>query len=318
MARDFFKKSNPGFTGVSGTIVSDIQRTLNALSGGNIQVDGIYGGQTVTALSAFQSGRQLPATGAVSDATWSALMNTPEPPIFERCLEVVASFEGTGFTLVVGNFDGAGVTWGIIGFTLKGGELGTVLARINQLYPGLMAQAFGHDTETILRITSDATSDAKKIEWADSVSRGPTKYNVAEPWRTYFHNLGTYPEVQRIQIERAREVYWRIATRDCNDLSMSDELDYLLMYDVAVQNGGMRSKNRLQNARAAFQQQNPSTSKAKRAIVAKVVTDSITSQYKSDVQRRKTTIATGTGVVHGGKYDLSAWGFLNGKSPTSI
>ena len=317
MARDYFKQKSPGFTGVSGTIITDIQKTLNAISGGNIQVDGIFGGQTVSALKSFQTARQIPVTGTVSDSTWSALMNTPEPPIFERCLQLVASFEGTGFTMAVGNFDGAGVTWGIIGFTLKGGELGKVLARISQLHPDLMARAFGQDAETVLDITGPGTSDSKKIAWADSISRGQNKYNLAEPWKTYFHDLGSFPEVQRIQIERAREVYWTIAKRDCNSLGMGEELDYLLMYDVAVQNGGMQSKSRLQNAKAAFQQQNPTTSKAKRAIVAKVVTDSITSQYKNDVRLRKTAIATGSGVVHGGKYDLSIWGFLDKKSPGS-
>lgn len=317
MARDYFKLPNQNFIGVSGTVISDIQRTLNAMSGGNIQVDGIFGGQTVSALKTYQGDHQLPATGAVSDATWPALMNTPEPPIFERCLGLVASFEGTGFTQVVGNFDGAGITWGIIGFTLKGGELGIVLSKVSQLYPALIARAFGQDAETILRIASSATSDAKKIQWADSVSRGQNKYKVAEPWLTYFHDLGSFPEVQRIQIERARDVYWTIAKRDCADLGMGEELDFLLMYDVAVQNGGMRSKNRLQDAQAAFQRQNPRTSKAKRAIVAQVVTDSITSQYKEDVRLRKTAIATGAGTVHSAKYDLSVWGFLDKMTPAT-
>ena len=284
----------------------------------NIDVDGIYGGQTTRALTAFQSEHQLPVTGSVSDVTWRGLMNSPEPPIFERCLGVVASFEGTGFTHVVGNFDGAGITWGIIGFTLKGGELGRVLSKINTLFPDLMARAFGQDAAVILHITGSDTSDSEKIAWADSVSRGSQKYNVADPWKTYFHSLGSYPEVQRIQIERAREVYWKIATRDCSDLGMGEELDYLLFYDIAVQNGGMRSKRRLQNARDAFQQQNPATAAARRAIVADVVTESITSRYKEDVRLRKTTIAKGTGTVHGGKYSLPAWGFLNGETPASV
>jgi lysozyme family protein len=318
MPRDFFKRSDPGFTSVSGTVISDIQKTLNAMNGATIDVDGIYGRQTTTALTTFQSEHQLPTTGSVSDVTWRALMNSPEPPMFERCLGVVASFEGTGFTHVVGNFDGAGITWGIIGFTLKGGELGRILSKINALHPDLMGRAFGEDAAAILHITGSDTSDDEKIEWADSISRGSHKYNVANPWKTYFDNLGSFPEAQRIQIERAREVYWKIATRDCSDLGMGEELDYLLFYDIAVQNGGMRSKKRLQKAREAFQQQNPATAAAKRAIVAEIVTASITSKYKEDVRLRKTTIARGTGTVHGGKYDLSAWGFLNDETPASV
>src|SRR5690242_325125 len=123
MARDYFRRVPPGSQMVSGTLISDIQSSLAALGVPVGQVDGLFGGQTRDSLSAFQTSRGLPITGTVSDTTWPALMRTDAPPIFERCLQVTAAFEGTGFTLVVGNFDGAGITWGIIGFTLVNGEL---------------------------------------------------------------------------------------------------------------------------------------------------------------------------------------------------
>jgi peptidoglycan hydrolase-like protein with peptidoglycan-binding domain len=317
MARDFFSRS-AGSTSPSGTIITDIQAALNAIGPGQISVDGLFGGQTTQALVAFQQSRQLPTTGNVSDATWTALMRSPEPPIFERCLQVTASFEGTGFTLVVGNFDGAGITWGIIGFTLVGGELGAVLSTINQRRPDLFTQAFGHDADEILQISGPGTSAADKAAWADSISRGSKKYNVAEPWRTYFHDLGSYRDVQKIQMDRARDVYWKIATRDVHDLALGEELDFLLMYDIAVQNGGMRSKSRLKKAQDAIAQQNPTSAGAKREIIAQVVADTITSSFKQDVLKRKMTIADGQGAVHGAAYALSNWGFLDGASPTTM
>jgi hypothetical protein len=244
-------------------------------------------------------------------------MRSLEPPIFERCLQVTASFEGTGFTRVVGNFDGAGITWGIIGFTLVNNELGAVLAVVNSRYPALIGKAFGHDADEIMQITSSTVPKANKLAWANSISRGNHKYNVAEPWETYFSDLGSYREVQLLQIDRAREIYWRIACSDAGALSISEELDYLLMFDVAVQNGGMKSKGRLQKALQKINSAAQLTAWAKREIIAQVVADSIGPKYRSDVLSRKMSIAVGGGKVHGGAYALADWGFLDGYSPTA-
>ena len=67
MARDYFKRASAGTTAASGTIISDIQLTLNA-GGASIDPDGIYGGQTSTALSAFQTARGVPVNGAPKHA----------------------------------------------------------------------------------------------------------------------------------------------------------------------------------------------------------------------------------------------------------
>ena len=315
MARDFFTAPATGQVPVSGSVISDLQRSLNAL-GGTLTVDGLYGKGTSKAIADFQAAHGLPQSGNVSDATWQALMRTPEPKIFDRCLQLVASFEGTGFTLVVGNFDGAGITWGIIGFTLVNGELGEVLQEINQSHPDLIGTAFGHDADTILKITGPATSEADKTAWANSVSRGASSYNVAEPWKTYFHDLGTFREVQSIQVARAKTKYWTIAMRDAGKLGIAEELDYLLVYDTAVQNGGL-SKTRLGKVQDLINEQHPKTAEDKRKIIANVVADSSSAKYREDVRSRKLTIATGAGTVHGGKYQLAQWGFLDGQSTAS-
>jgi hypothetical protein len=213
--RDFFCRSHQGSTSPSGTIITDIQAALNAIGSASIPVDGLFGRQTEDALSAIQTSQGWPKTGTVTDTAWTFLMRSAAPSIFQRCLQVTASFEGTGFTQIVGNFDGAGVTWGIVGFTLVDDELGTVLATINQRYPDLIAKAFGHDADEVMSITGAKTTKAARIAWADSVSRGSKKYSVAEPWRTYFSDLGSYREVQKIQVDRARDVYWNIMARFC-------------------------------------------------------------------------------------------------------
>jgi len=46
----------------------------------------------------------------------------------------------------------------------------------------------------------------------------------------------------------------------------------------------------------------------RRQKLAACVAASARLQYQADVLSRKNTIATGQGVVHGGSYQLAAWG----------
>ena len=105
--------------------------------------DGIFGGNTERAVQRFQEQNHLAATGKVDDETWQELMSSPAPDLRQRCLQITADLEGTGFTKAVGNFDGAGITWGIIGFTLSNGELGAVLTEIRSTHPAVFSAAFG-------------------------------------------------------------------------------------------------------------------------------------------------------------------------------
>lgn len=313
MPRTYFRKANAGDVLVSGIAVSSLQEGLNALSIVNIVADGIYGSNTRDAVKAYQTSTGLPPTGEVDDATWRSLMRSDEPAIFARCLQVTAHFEGTGFERCVGNFDGAGLTWGIIGFTLSNGELGAVLKTINATVPNLLSKAFGSDAKTIMEVV--ALPAAERVAWGNSVSRGPNNMAVAEPWRTYLHDLGTYREVQLIQMARARDVYWAIATRDADNLAMHEESDYALLHDVAVQNGGMESKGRRKTALQEFAKLNPDTPAGRRRIVTETVVATSKPVWQADVRSRKAAISDGRGTVHGGKYVLEDWGIMAGVTP---
>ncbi len=317
MTRDFFRRATGAHRSPAGAVVTNIQSALKLMGSPGITVDGRFGGETETALRAFQHARGMSETGTVSDVTWKGLMNSDEPTIFSRCLQVTAAFEGTGFDRVVGNFDGAGITWGLIGFTLMNGELGRVLAIVEQQQPRLVRTVFGADTDDVMRLTGPGSTRDEKLAWANSISSGPHNYNVIEPWRTYFHQLGMLPLVQKIEIDHARNAYWSLASRDATSLAIHEELDFLLLFDAAVQNGGLASKNRLQLIRTAMQNQNPRTPEAIREIIAHVIADTSSATYRNDVLSRKMAIATGEGTVHADSYDLGDWGLLGGYSPAN-
>jgi Putative peptidoglycan binding domain len=197
MARVFFSQ------GARGEIVRRMQRQLG-LTGAN--VDGVFGAATCAAVKAFQTARKLDATGAVDADTWQALMGAPVPAIRDRALGVTATFEGHDFTLAQGNFDGAGITWGIIGFNLASGSLNQIVLQMQATRPDLVRQAFGANSDHLLRILKEPLP--QQLAFADSCSLGGNKLRLAEPWRSGFGAFGAIAEVQAAQ----RSWRWPTAT----------------------------------------------------------------------------------------------------------
>jgi Putative peptidoglycan binding domain len=139
-------------------------------------IDGDYGGDTRKAVRSFQRANGLQPTGEVDVATWRKLMARPIPTVRDRSLQLTAAFENHDFTLAQGNFDDAGITWGIIGFTLKHGELSKIVLEIQNRKPSLVKQAFGAKADELLKILRG--SRAKQLAFADRISLGPSKARV--------------------------------------------------------------------------------------------------------------------------------------------
>jgi hypothetical protein len=226
------------------------------------------------------------------------------PPIFDRCLQLTAAFEGHGYELVAGNFDDAWITWGIIGFTLKHGELGRMLKEIRASHPAIFSDAFGGLEAELVSVLNG--SETRKRNWANSISIGQSRRRVRDDWSSAFRRLGSRAEVQAIQRRFARG-YWDIAKRDAQRFGLRSEMGLALAFDVAVQNGGAdpgdvaRIHNKLQN-------NPPHTEQDLRIIVANGIAEGSKPQWITDVRRRKLAIATGSGTVHGAAYAVKTWG----------
>jgi peptidoglycan hydrolase-like protein with peptidoglycan-binding domain len=297
MARLLFAK------GASGEIVRKIQQRLKGKGFDPHGVDGRYGDDTRKAVRRFQTSSHLQPTGEVDVTTWQKLMAKPVPSVRDRALQVTAAFEGHDFTLAQGNFDGAGITWGIIGFTLAHGELSKIVLEIQQQAPQLVKQAFGAKAGELLEIMR--APRARQLAFADSISLGASKARLAEPWRTGFRKLGELQQVQAIQLRHANHDYFQPARRTAQTLRLKTELGLALAFDVHVQNGGIQPE-----ARAEIQRHlaGHPTERELRVAVAHAVANASNPQSRQDVLSRKLTIATGGGKVHGGSFVLRNWG----------
>lgn len=284
--------------GAIGEFVRGLQSSLIAL-GENVKADGVYGQNTFEAVRGFQSRRNLAPTGSVDSATWQVLMQAPPPSVSDRCLQLTAAFEGHGFELAMGNFDGALLTWGIIGFTMTSGEVPAIISAIQKAHPELIEQAFADKSQELLQLMS-ASRDFQK-QWCDTHTLG--RGALAEPWKSMFANFGSMPEVQAEQVRHVQKDYFAPAVNTARRLGFTSELGLALSFDIHVQNGGIKP--------AVFKSLQPQLNlpePERRKAVANAVADSARAAWREDARRRKLTVATGEGSVHGHTYKLENWG----------
>jgi murein DD-endopeptidase MepM/ murein hydrolase activator NlpD len=291
--------------GALGEHVRQLQARLAELGFDPKGIDGAFGPGTEKAVGAFRKKQGLGAGGEVDAATWQAAMERPVPTLQERALAVTAAFEGHGFDLAAGNYDGAGLTWGIIGFTLQHGSVSALILEAHTQDPSLVQQAFGKNADELLTIMR--APRPRQLAWADSISIGARKTGVREPWKGCFRRFGQLAAVQALQVARVQSAYWDPARRTAKELGLKTELGLALCFDIHVQNGSVRPSAREQIRREVAE--NPIHKERElRVIVANAVADASRPQYREDVRSRKLTLATGAGKVHGATYVLRNWG----------
>lgn len=300
MARTWFAKGLRGM--IAKRIQLDLLRQGFFVGPPDKFADGVFGNDTTAALSRLQTSRSLPVTGAVDDATWQQLTHDPLPTLFERCLSITAEFEGHGFGLLQGNFDGAGLTWGVIGFTLSNGEIQKLLAEAEAAVPGTLDRVLG-PLAAVWRAKM-ALPLAKQVAWADGISSGPDKSRVPPEWKDAFARLGDEPIVKRLQMQRAYDAYFVPAAATWRRLKMSSELGVALCFDCHVQNGASRVQAVDELAPLAG-----SIGEADmRSRLANRVADLSSPRWREDVRGRKTTIALGEADFRSRHYRLADWG----------
>jgi hypothetical protein len=288
--------------GAHGGIVGGIQRALVSAGCDLGQVDEVYGQGTAAAITQVQLKHGLPQTGEVDDTTWGLFTSDPIPSLFERSLELTAAFEGHSYGLAMGDFDGAWLTWGIIGFTMKFGRVQEIVLKCNDAHPELIRQAFGDNSDQVVQIMRN--SPERQKQWADSIS---INGRLASPWRQQFHTMGEFPEVRQIQRQLAHDQYYFPCLTTADTFGLRSELGIALCFDIHVQNGSINS-----TVRSLIHDKlvdNPAPDEPTlRGIIANAVADAANAAFRDDVRARKMAIATGRGVVHGAAFDLGNWG----------
>jgi hypothetical protein len=304
MSRVYFRRAPPDRRRVAGGPIRRVQEKLAAERLLQRGVDGVFGGDTEQALGRFQAAHGIPQIGAIDRDTWSLAVSKEPPALFERCLQLTADFESHGFELVQGNFDGAGLTWGIVGFTLKSGEIKAIVEAADRISAEILDAAF----RELAAPFRDALgrSIPQQIRWADAMSSGPWRAELPAPWVSAFRRFGADPRVQSIQLRRAG-TYWDKAIEIARRYSLANELGFALAFDIAVQNGGVHDSV-AEAIAGPLEVAAQSTEREVRIVIANGVADGSNPRWTEDVRERKLAIATGAGTVHKARYMLEEWG----------
>ncbi|MBK5273472.1 MAG: peptidoglycan-binding protein [Desulfuromonadales bacterium] len=302
--------------GSTGEEVRRVQEKLRSLGIYRGPLDGVFGGGTGAAVKLFQSREGLDSDGLVGPATWQSLFKEEiaSPAITYktldyRCLALTGSFEtGTEvpdcFAGLSGDFDGQGISFGVLQWNFGQGSLQPLLKRFCSDYPE-MARAVFHDSlEQLQTVLSDGKSD--QMAFARSIQDLKRK-TINEPWRGMFKALGRTDEFQRIQLDAANTLC-KAARQLCSDYGLWSERAVALMFDIKTQNGSIG--NIVQGRILDDYMKLPGTlsdemrEEARLRIIANRRAEAAKAAWIEDVRTRKLCIANGGGTVHGIPYDL--------------
>jgi peptidoglycan hydrolase-like protein with peptidoglycan-binding domain len=294
--------------GSRGGIVKRIQQRLNQEGHYMTTIDGWFGIRTVEAVIRYQTLNHMPAIGAVDDVCWRPLMKCDIPTVYERCLQLTAALEGHDFGHVSGNWDGAWLTWGIIGFTLKHGSLSRIILEVYEQDNGIVKDAFGSLTERLMDVMAGAPSNQET--WANEISIRSNKLHVDEAWRAAFKRFGEQEVVQRTQIHEAQRAYFLPCLTTARRYGLSSEQGVALCFDIHVQNGRVKPKA-AEAIHQALQSRPALDEVTRRIIIANAVADCALPAFRGDVRARKLALAIGSGKVHGEDILLCNWGLAD-------
>lgn len=296
-----------------------------------------------------------------NNVQWSTRFSNIDRNAFAIALNLSGSFEGnSGWSNLTNNFDGQGISMGLLNQTLGTGSLQPLLyefkkdfpksyaevlnsaqrstmdTMINQwakakglskaslgklLLPSQLFKAFsneGLDLEKTLvkKAVIDKNSDLNKkyqyintlqalgaaesqsVQWAlANVYTSSSGRTFKSEWKTALKKLASHPDYISLQIVAAESLHDR-ALRYSDIAGFSELRAYLMLFDIAVQNGSIRQSHF--NSFFSWLKNNPKATEEQALLqLIEIRVASSKPEFQDDVRSRKKSIVLGTGRVHG-------------------
>lgn len=287
--------------GGRGETVKLIQKKLNELGFNAGTEDGVFGFNTRQATIEFQRSKGLTKDGIVGRITWSALFSEVVAPIkpvtsyklstLEKAIAITGRFEGNGYGNITGDFDGQGLSLGILQWNIGQGTLQPLLREMN-LNHNMATRSILLDSYNAFN-TMLSKTPAEQLTWAKSINN--SQKVIREPWRTRLVALANSQEFRAIQLNYAKTI-GDLALSICNKYNLKSERAFALAFDIGVQNGGVKAKTDL---RIAYRASSDVPENDRMALIANAVANDSNARWIEDVRSRKLAIVNGAGKVHG-------------------
>ena len=229
--------------------------------------------------------------------------------IFDLCLKITSAFEGASFGTVTGNFDGMGMSAGILQFNIGTGSLQAYI--LNHIDP--MVYDFPVPITPLIKLPKE-----QALLWHKDVALDASGKLLPE-WRKAWQVFMTKSEVIELQkraclryFQRAREIAGKLGFSQQNARAMA------WSYDVAVQSWSLGidepqvSREQAANILSLYGPENYmiwqghdlNDDQIKLIIASHLRALKCRPEYRKDFFIRKCTIAVGTGIVHKTKHDF--------------
>jgi hypothetical protein len=227
-----------------------------------------------------------------------------------KALKITTIFE-TGrplnFCGLAGNFDGCGISFGLLQWNIKSGSLQPLLKDFIRLSPAGFDKIFGNDSKSFKEVIMNK-SPKDQLQFALSIN--DSKNRIIEPWKTYFTKLGADPDMQAIQIKYAR-TRMNIAAKYVIKFGFESERALALMFDIGTQHGPnwLKVKNRESFINGKILEQEKTEGKslneiAKLTIIAETLSATSKPAFAKNALERKMIIISGRGNLGKRKFDL--------------
>jgi hypothetical protein len=268
-----------------------------------------------------------------ANVVWSPKLTPLDRSAFMVALNASGSFEGdNGWANLTNNFDGQGLSMGLLNQTLGTGSLQPLFNQMrndhhNQLqllfsaahFQSVkdMLAAYG-TTAPVSKVTADQENSSPLDEdWqgecpADAeVGCGPKEtasvtwavnnlYNGSSfkaDWKRELIALNIHPLYVSLQIRAAEKLHNKARELKAA-LGLKDLRSYLVMFDFVVQNGGLNA-DEISEYKTTVAKTPNATTQEKLLVILNIRLRRVKSQYVADVRSRKTALINGAGTVHG-------------------
>ncbi len=164
-----------------------------------------------------------------------------------KAVEITSTFE-TGkrgsFYGLSGNFDGQGLSFGLVNWTIGTGSLQPLLRVFATEHPQRWNAVFSSDAARFRALMTPEGDAARKEQHrfavkemnASSVRNGKCVWSVREPWITYFKRLSEDAEFRKIQLRHVRPLLAR-AEYFCKYFTLKSEAAFAFMFDAVASHG---------------------------------------------------------------------------------
>lgn len=250
-----------------------------------------------------------------------------------KAVKITSTFEtgrAGGFGGLTGNFDGQGLSFGLMNFTIKAGSLIPLLQEFINKFPARYAAIFGKDAERFKEIVFAMKPDPKnpkrrvrdverQMEFVNkqmnSIPFKASKNKIVEPWKTYFGKLETDSEFRKIQVKAVRRALGK-ARKWFDYFGFKTERGLAFMFDLVSSHGGAwldapkfkgRRKALLDKMLAAKKAQlgrSALTELEKMEVIANMIADASLPEWREKARLRKLWFVRGIGKVHGRLWDI--------------